>query len=357
MLDKILAFPKNKQWVWIISALSLVLILIWLPQYQVASLRQEVIALRRQNPAAVQEIINAEKAALDAETAARVALIQGMGLILITGGFSILNYKFTKDKQIEERFDKSLEQLQSENIYIRVSSISRLEQHTRDKEQDTRQVIHILAAYIRNKSALATSAVQENSTEALPLLVDIQEAMNVILSLKRAHNSTDYKIDLSRTDLRKLVLPPKADLRGVNFQDTNLQGAELSEVDLQNSILIRANFKAAHLDKADFRGANFLFAMFEGASAESANFQGTNVVASHFEQAKLKGAKFQGANCRQTRFDQANLEGADFREADLLYTFFTEAKGIDLEEISRQAKSCENMVGLDGDFYTPKSTP
>jgi hypothetical protein len=122
---------------------------VWkLPQLQVGS-----------TPLSVEE-----KARIDAETSARVALIQGVGglLLFLTAGVSWLNLKATQrnvlvaeDKQVTERFSKAVEMLSNEgNLYIRLGGIYALERIAKDSAKDHWQVIEILTAFVREKARI-----------------------------------------------------------------------------------------------------------------------------------------------------------------------------------------------------------
>lgn len=328
------------------AALGLVLAaIIFVPPYQVASLKQDVATLRSQNPPpAAQDIIAAEKARLDAETAARVAVVQGIGLILVTGSFAWLNYRSNQRKQAEEHYYKALDLLRDDSRYIRIDGINALEQHIKTEKQDTQKVINILATYIRDRS-LWIQPTEESQKHEVPLVstpIDIQEAMKIIVLNNRSYKGSEsHRVDLTRVDLRLLVLPPKANLQRINFEQSNLQSAVLPAADLRGAILRNTNLRLATLDNTDFRGAMFQFAKFEHASAESANFEDTNVSASFWHNAKLKGANFKNATCVQTKFVEADLEDAEFHGATLTWTWFEKAKNITEDKIRSQAKSYE----------------
>lgn len=308
----------------------LTIIIIFIPRHQVASLKQDVANLRRENPEAVQDIIIAEKARLDAETAARLALIQGIGLIIITGYFSWLNYRSNQKKQSNEDYYKALEHLKDENCFVCIDGINALEQYIKIEKQHTQKVINILAAYIRDRSPRPLTPENQNLSR---ISTDIQEAMKVIAFSDRTYEGSEtHHIDLTRTDLRGLILPPKANLKGINFEQTYLQFAELPE--------------------ADFRGARFRFTKFKETSAELANFEDTDISTSYWHGAKLKGANFKNAICTEVHLEKADLEDVLFQGAILNRTSFKQAKNITEDKIRCQARLYERAIGLDGEYMT-----
>jgi hypothetical protein len=104
------------------------------------------------------------KARIDAETSARVTLIQGIGglLVFTTAAVSWLNLKATQrnvlvaeEKQVTERFSKAVEMLSNENsIYTRLGGIYALERIAKDSAKDHWQIMEILTAFVREKARL-----------------------------------------------------------------------------------------------------------------------------------------------------------------------------------------------------------
>ncbi|OLF13886.1 hypothetical protein BLA60_01490 [Actinophytocola xinjiangensis] len=83
-----------------------------------------------------------------------------------------------------------------------------------------------------------------------------------------------------------------ADLRGIDFGQEDLEGADLHGSNLQGVSLVQANLTNANLAGADLAGASL-------------------------SQADLVGANLRGANLRHARLIQADLTRADLRDADL----------------------------------------
>ena len=92
-------------------------------------------------------------------------------------------------------------------------------------------------------------------------------------------------------------------LRGIQFTNAILVGADLCVVDLSNASLYRADLTNALLSQAILTGADFRFANLSNAN---------------FVNADLTGAKLGGYGAKLTNANlQANVADADFREADL----------------------------------------
>ncbi len=82
----------------------------------------------------------------------------------------------------------------------------------------------------------------------------------------------------------------KAQLTG---EKTNLQNAQLYEVQANGGSFAGANLNNAHMENGDLRGANF---------------RGARLQAAHLKGAQLNGAKFEGANVADTRFEGAKFD-------------------------------------------------
>ena len=111
-------------------------------------------------------------------------------------------------------------------------------------------------------------------------------------------NNASFKgINLNNSDLEGAVLREVnldcSSLRQVNLNQANLEKASLKETDLRNACLNQANLKQACLEKADLRNASL---------------QDSNLAEASFIKASLEGADLRGANLKGTTFDQASYD-------------------------------------------------
>ena len=86
-----------------------------------------------------------------------------------------------------------------------------------------------------------------------------------------------------------------------NFKEMDLQGTDLSYMDLSN-----ANFSGANLDNADLSGSKLTNANLSGASLIDADLSYAD-----FTNANLAGAKLMDSDCTKTNFKDADLSHAD----------------------------------------------
>jgi uncharacterized protein YjbI with pentapeptide repeats len=124
------------------------------------------------------------------------------------------------------------------------------------------------------------------------------------------------RADLANHDLRDANLGRHigSQFGGLDFQEANFEGVNLTGGRLDDCSLIKATFREAVLDGVSFSGANLRQADFEAAS--------------------LKGSNLRGSRCRETNFNTANLRKADFGYSDL--------RGADLSSAVLEGARFEN---------------
>ena len=128
--------------------------------------------------------------------------------------------------------------------------------------------------------------------------------------------------ELSHANLREAHLVG-TDLSYANLRETELIGADLQEatlfrVDLRDADLRLANFDKANLSEAKLRCANF-----NKSSLRSTNLSDTDLSRTKLREASFRVADFRRANlcdadCEKADFSYANLSDADLRGANFL---------------------------------------
>jgi len=115
--------------------------------------------------------------------------------------------------------------------------------------------------------------------------------------------------DLSNANLQRAYLW-QANLQGACFFGAKLQDAILNASNLQGADLRGAELQGAYLKEAELQGANLISARLQGAHFDRANLQGAKLLFTKLQGATLEGTELQGANLHD-----ANLQGAKLREA------------------------------------------
>jgi hypothetical protein len=89
---------------------------------------------------------------------------------------------------------------------------------------------------------------------------------------------------------RKIAYPP--DLRGLDFTNANLCGAQLSDANFEGAILLGADFTEACLHKANLKNADARYCDFTKANLRETNLENAQMYPSETIGAKFYGAKF-----------------------------------------------------------------
>jgi uncharacterized protein YjbI with pentapeptide repeats len=144
---------------------------------------------------------------------------------------------------------------------------------------------------------------------------DFQEADLNGADLRRANLSG---ADLSDATLYKADLR-RANLWGATLMDATLYKADLRGADLHNSLLYRAI-----LEKADLRGADFTWANLRRAYLRDAQLSGTKFGEANLRRADLRGADLSKSDLRQADLNRADLRRANLAGADLRGVRFLE---------------------------------
>jgi uncharacterized protein YjbI with pentapeptide repeats len=139
------------------------------------------------------------------------------------------------------------------------------------------------------------------------------------------------ELDLAGADLadldfteRSLVatLLKGANLARCSFAGAKLEGAVLARADLTEARFAGADLTMADLteakaQRADFTGSTIAEADFSGADLEGAIFVEASGDSAHFERCNLAGAHLDGATLGDADFTRANLDGATLDKASL----------------------------------------
>jgi hypothetical protein len=218
-----------------------------------------------------------------------------------------------------EYFSKSIDQLKSKNLDVRIGAISTLgtlAKYSSPSEHWT--IMEYLAAFIRSN---APRKEEEEGERSPQISEDIQAALTVIGRRDSTKDPPNQRLDLRNTDIRNAdlmdaklngVLLIKANLKGAFLMKAKLEGAVIREANLENAVLIEANLKWADLEEANLEWAKL----------------GANLSDAVLIRANLYGADLWGAKLQRADIWEANLEAADLREADL-----RETKNLELEQI------------------------
>lgn len=131
-------------------------------------------------------------------------------------------------------------------------------------------------------------------------------------------------VDLSKINLKEAMLS-KANLSGVDLTQACLKNAYLLEANLRFAHLINANLAGADLSGANLRGANLTGADLTGAYLSKADLSNATLTKANLTRAILRGTCLQGTalistNLTDTDLIYTNLTDANLKNAVLVHT-------------------------------------
>jgi uncharacterized protein YjbI with pentapeptide repeats len=251
--------------------------------------------------------------------------------------------KADQERRITENFTKSVEQLGSDKLQVRLGGIFGLERIARESEDDYWPTMEIITAFIR---------------ESAPW----REPENAFVSGKAAPVDADESVPIKGY---KLPTDIEAALTVIKRRNAKMRTYEMGEkwiLDFSGSDLRGADFHRAHLDGASFAGANLEGSCFAEAHLEFTKFMGAYLKSADFMSAQLTGASFAGADLSDTFFLDTNLQlavlgsarlgGACFKEANLKGALFwsendTSVKGVDFEKAHLEGVCLDKVEDLE----------
>lgn len=185
-----------------------------------------------------------------------------------------------QEGQITERFTRAVDQLGNRcSIAVRLGGIYALERIARDSEKDHWQVMELLAAFVREKSPHRVTESGEEPPCTQPIAKDIQAILTVLGRRNPKYDQKGLRLDLS---------------------NTCLNGARLTDANLEHMTLVGANLRKALFIRVNFRGAIF----------QNTILQGTNLRESKFAKCSFEGANLMGADLKGSK-----IGDSDFRKA------------------------------------------
>jgi uncharacterized protein YjbI with pentapeptide repeats len=262
--------------------------------------------------------VETQSAALDVIKAGIAAL--GLAATALAGIGLIINYYQGQERLITERFSKSIEQLGSKEMSVRVGGVFALERIARDSPRDHWSVMEVLTAFVRERAPNRQPSTTETSVQSKPINdplrlppppTDVQSALTVIGRRIVVRDSKTEPLNLLGANLQGAFLF-EADLQRATLDKADLQGANLNKTNLQRAKLRRANLQGATLYQANLQGAVLNLAKLQGANLGGANLQGVNL-----NSVKLQGANLDGANLQEATLDASNLQRGSFSKANL----------------------------------------
>jgi hypothetical protein len=265
-----------------------------------------------------------------------------------------------------EYFSKSIDQLKSKDLDVRIGAISTLEtiaKYSQPAEHWT--IMEYLAAFVRTNAPRKEEGEEKRSPKISEV---IQAALTVIVQRDWKKDPENQRLNLSNTDIRGAVLAganlqgailSKANLQGTYLKDANLQEVNLNGANLQETDLFKANLKWSKLKGVNLKRASFVLANLQeaylfGANLEraclwSANLQGANLFEANLEEAHLSGANLQG-----TQLSEVNMAGARLTQVKLQGADLSRVKNLETQQLEVTYGDSQTASSLPDNIKAPK---
>jgi|SRR5918999_250874 uncharacterized protein YjbI with pentapeptide repeats len=288
---------------------------------------------------------------LELTSAARQSIFQvGTGLAVFLGViftaaglfYTARTLETTQQGQITERYTRTIDQLGSDKLDVRLGGIYALERLAYDSPSDTPTVANVLSTYIREHSRSGPAPRRHPSLKGewgisqnegqYELPADVEAAFTIL----RKPHFEDVTVGI---DLHGARLPGVF----VDFEGANLSGADLREASIDRP----ADFSHANMRKARIDG-ELTGAQFKGTDLEGAEFWQsdlTDLTNANFEEAdmrkvtmrnvKLTDAWMQGVDLRGADLDQVRFNGAELEDADLQGVDLSKTSGLTHTQLSK----------------------
>jgi len=159
------------------------------------------------------------------------------------------------------------------------------------------------------------------------------------------HLIGDYFADVVREANLQQIYLKNADLRGGNFTGVWFLRANLKSVDFSNSDLSQANLSGANMKKAVFVGAKLISAKLNATNLEDVNFANSDLNNAQINEAILRNVNFGNTDLRHVEFRNAVFENVDLRSAKIYDAVFDQANLIHCKLTREQLSGVRSYKG------------
>ena len=177
-------------------------------------------------------------------------------------------------------------------------------------------------------------SVRQEEKNIVEVIQELLYAINLsVENLTWVH--PDYENDLYKSNNTTILLRENRQANyPQKFAGEDFSGLALRKIDFENSNLKGANFKGADISKANFKNANLEGANLSETDLRNTNLEGANLSRSNLQSADLRGANLSRSNLQSADLTKADLQRANLRGATLSYSNLNEAsfKDADLED-------------------------
>jgi hypothetical protein len=207
-----------------------------------------------------------------------------------TQEFSSRQLEISDQSQITGRFSRSIEQLASDRIEVRIGGIYGLELLAEHPAINKEIVTEILLGLVHRRSPWPPDEWQ------VPAETPIEDIRSL---WRRAADVADAVRVIGRLpvpeEMRPILYLGSVDLRRASLKDADLAGAYLGNSNLARAELQGANLRGARLQSALLTQAELQNACLEGADLQDVNLREARLADADLSGANLEGSQLSGA--------------------------------------------------------------
>lgn len=241
--------------------------------------------------------------------------------IAIWRGYELHKQSSTAQSELlNERYQKGVEMLGSEDLSVRLGGIYALE-NLAENEPDTYhiQIMSVLSAFVRNWPTRGRPDSERNNgapdNEVRKLPEDVCAILDAIGRRSGRQHAVESEkkraVDLTGAHLHNWVchIPGHVSPLVLDFSNVNFSGADLSKAFFPKTKLADSNFRNADLSDAWLTWTDFSNADFISADLSDTLLDWTNLTGASFEDAKLFGTDLTGAKgLTQRQLNSAEID-------------------------------------------------
>lgn len=229
---------------------------------------------------------------------------------------TLRSLQVTQEGQLADRFSKSVEQIGSEKLDVRLGGIYALEVIARDSTDNYATVMEVLSAFVREHAPASSCPPRMGTGEERKALATDIQAVITVLGRRDVRQDVE-SLDLQRSCLQGIRIKganynnanfSNSDMRAASIRDSSFRGADLEDVYLSTSSVERTDFSEANLAYAKAPWSKFTQLKFTHAKMVGVKFAGAF---------SLRGDDLSGADLTVADLSAVDLEGADLTGATL----------------------------------------
>ncbi|WP_158006830.1 pentapeptide repeat-containing protein [Piscirickettsia litoralis] len=153
----------------------------------------------------------------------------------------------------------------------------------------------------------------------------------VAAKIKSIFTSTTYSSSIEpilslQNKVHSHIRIRKSTLKGVDWQDSDLQGGSISGSTFIQSVFSKLNMSKFNFNQSTFEGAKFTATDLEGSNLNGSNFEKSHFIKVNMGHVNLNQSDISGALLEEVVLDSANVNQSDFSHSIMKNISFKNGK-------------------------------